>query len=105
MIIDSSAVGSSRFLGIQFGTSHGLAVPVAGAVQGNLDTFSTAYIGWILEARVEIDIRYDIFSAVLRILILLSGKVQVKLSQCSIDMVQSDHSKTNCQGPCWSSGR
>lgn len=68
VIVYSATINSSRSLGNKFGTPHSLAVPVTGAVQRDLDTLRTASIRWILKARVEVDIRCDVFGAVLKIL-------------------------------------
>jgi hypothetical protein len=52
VIIDLARVDRCACLGNQFGTSHGLAVPIRSAVQSNFDALSTTHVCGILERRV-----------------------------------------------------
>jgi hypothetical protein len=65
VIVNLARIDGSACLGNQFGTSHGLPVPIRSAVQSNFDALGTTGVCWILERRVEVDIRCCILGTVL----------------------------------------
>jgi hypothetical protein len=56
MVVDRSFVYGGGCLGDKFCATHGLAVPVRGAVEGYFGTLGAAGVGWVFEGRVEVDV-------------------------------------------------
>jgi hypothetical protein len=61
MIINLSRVDGRSSLRNQLRSSHGLTIPVACAIKGNLDTLCAARICRIFVRSIEIDVGCDIF--------------------------------------------
>jgi hypothetical protein len=56
VVVDCACGNGSRRLWDQLSPSHGLAVPVGGAVEGDFDALRTACVGGVFVARVQVDV-------------------------------------------------
>lgn len=64
MIEDFSLVDGGGGLGDQFGAAHGLAVPVAGAIESDFDAVGAAGVGRVFVGGGNVEVGGRVFRAV-----------------------------------------
>jgi hypothetical protein len=73
VVVDLALVDGSLGLGDEFGAQHGLAVPLCGLVDGDLDTLLRRCVGGVLEGGTEVYVVGDGTGAVDVVLVAADG--------------------------------